>query len=137
MFFAVVAFWGWFQWLRGHRADVLVFRTEPLAEEVVARGVPLPWRDRMFSIAMTAIDFGSKKQRSDVLSGRAISSAAGTIAPWARSSHRRGKYRKRATVTGPNRIRLAGIVLSLILIAGGILSIGRSIFGSTGGPSIG
>ena len=26
IFFVVVAFWGWFQWLRGHRGDMMDFR---------------------------------------------------------------------------------------------------------------
>lgn len=34
-----------------------------------------------------------------------------------------------------NRLRLAGVVVAIVLIVGGILSIGRSVFGS-GAPSI-
>jgi nicotinamide mononucleotide transporter len=44
IFFAVVAFWGWFQWLRGHRAD-----GSPLK---VAR---LTWRGRTIAIAACAL----------------------------------------------------------------------------------
>lgn len=34
------------------------------------------------------------------------------------------------------KIQLAGVVVALLLIAGGILSIGRSLFGTSGGPTM-
>jgi nicotinamide mononucleotide transporter len=36
IFFAVVAFWGWFQWLRGHRADGSVLRVTRLTSRGIA-----------------------------------------------------------------------------------------------------
>jgi len=36
VFFAIVAFWGWFQWLRGHRADGSTLRVAQLTPRGVA-----------------------------------------------------------------------------------------------------
>jgi len=36
VFFAIVAFWGWFQWLRGHRADGSALRVSRLSPRGIA-----------------------------------------------------------------------------------------------------